>query len=241
MSRFELEEIGISLKGHQFKIHNEIKKLHITRKHHRQKDNDPLLSVVNYLTPVASPAASQSTAITEHHELDIKLRGSPLPIPLSPTSIHSHHSKYAGIGGGGLSLSTTRDAHGNTIYSSHNGRMPFHHHLTLNEDSSTMTRSLQPPSERNLDDHDHDHDSHHTHAHTDIDSLPPQTSHHHVPPAMNMEHGRSAKGNNPNDSGVSNPDDVEHDQHDKIIRWFMSEQNVKPDEITRKFSECQVC
>ena len=204
MTRFELEEIGIKLKGHQFKIHNEIKKLH-DRKHHRHQDIDPLLQVVNYLTPVASPAGSHSTAITEDTQLDIKMRGSPLPAPpISPTSMHSH-SKFAI---GGLTMSSSNNTNPNTSF-----RHNFQRHianpmyLTLNEDnSSTMTRSLQHSSPEH---HPHPH----SHTQSDVDSLPVPSSHH--PDVVSLEHGHHelvqvGKGNNPNDSGVSEGDDDEN-------------------------------
>eukprot|EP01083_Nonionella_stella_P142092 438892_1 len=62
MTRFELQDIGIKLKGHQFKIIKEIEKLVQTQKHHRAKDTMDIVHVAQYLTPVASPAGSDSAS-----------------------------------------------------------------------------------------------------------------------------------------------------------------------------------
>jgi len=76
MTRAELDEIGITLKGHQFKIAKEIEKLQRQQKHHRaagrpfvangDRDGDhfDLEHVATFLTPADSPALPHSPMFT---------------------------------------------------------------------------------------------------------------------------------------------------------------------------------
>lgn len=221
MTRFELEEIGISLKGHQFKIHKEIQKLQTFRKHHRQQDNklDNLLDVANYLTPVQSPAASDSTFrsignITmntgKYDRTSHRGIGSPLPAPMSPTSMHSHSK-----------LLLNQESHRNAPYRNQLPRMQLNNHDSnkyKNRNNRTNRRNNNNQRNHHLQHHQHNVYNHSNPIQLQLNDMESSTMTHsntaHAQTEVNMGQSGSGASSNSTDTRSNGTNSGDHDDED---------------------------